>query len=86
MKSQVSSQVFVYIMAVIIAGLIIVIGGKAIVTVLHTFHTVNIEGFKSEIQSNVRSVSREYGSVRKIEPELSATFDEVCFADSMIDG
>lgn len=82
MKGQVSSQVFVYILAVVIAGIILLVGTKVIGTLVGTGKSFNLERVKSDFMSSVEVSSRQYGSIKKVKLEVPANFDTVCFADS----
>lgn len=81
-KSQISSQVFIYILAAVIIGLIALVGMKAINTMLAQGKQINIDTFQNDFESKVSTTSRQYGSVSKFEFSLSDTFDSICFLDS----
>jgi hypothetical protein len=84
-KAQVSSQVFIYIGAAVVAGLILIMGYKAIQTVITTFGQANIDDFKSDFENTVSVISKQSGSVKKFEFTLSKEYTEVCFVSSMND-
>ena len=82
-KAQISSQVFIYVLAVVMIGLLLFIGVKAISTLITKFQNVNTESFKSGFQSDVETVARQYGSVKKVELDLAGKYDQICFVDAM---
>ena len=85
-KAQISSQVFVYILAIIIAGVILLVGYKAIATIISTMGKLNVDSFRTDFENNVESISREFGSIKKVElGGLTSKIDEVCFIDSLED-
>ena len=85
-KAQVSSQVFVYILAAVVAGLILIIGAKSIITIIKTMNQVNIDDFKSGLTDTVITISAQPGSVKKYDFNLHESFEEICFVDSRIEG
>jgi hypothetical protein len=84
MKGEVSSQVFTYILAAVIVGLILIVGYKGISTIMGVTSQAPIDDFKSDFTAEVEKMSRDYGSVKKYElPGLPTKIEEVCFIDSM---
>lgn len=84
-KAQISGQVFVYVLAAVVIGLLLFIGVKAITSIATMGSRVNLDSLKSDFQSNVETISRQYGSVKKIELNIPNAFDEICFVDAMED-
>lgn len=82
-KAQISSQVFIYILAAVIIGLIAIVGFRAINTIIQTGKKINIDSFQNDFVSSVATTARQYGSVKKFEFTLSDNFEEICFLDSM---
>lgn len=82
-KGQISSQIFVYILAAIIVGIILLVGYKAISTITGITSKVPIDDFILDLDNNIHKVSRSYGSVKKFEFTLPEKFDQICFIDSM---
>jgi hypothetical protein len=83
MKAQISGQVFIYIIAAIVAGLILLVGTKVIMYIIEVTNVVNIDEFKADVQNTVAQISTEYGSVKKKDFRLSSKLNEACFVDSM---
>jgi len=84
-KAQISGQVFVYVLAAVVIGLLLFIGVKAITSIASMGGKVNLDSLKSDFQSNVETIARQYGSVKKIDFNLPSKYDEICFVDAMED-
>jgi hypothetical protein len=84
-KGEISSQVFTYILAAIIVGLILLVGYKGITTVLSVTSKAPIDDFRSDFTSTVNKMARDFGSIKKYEFSLPSQIEEVCFIDSMND-
>ncbi len=82
-KAQISSQIFVYILAAVIIAVILLVGYKAISTILGFTSKVPIDDFKIDFESEVHKITRSYGSIKKFEFTLPEKFDTICFIDSM---
>lgn len=85
-KAQVSAQVFVYILAAVVAGLILFVGAKSIMTLINEMNKVNIDDFKSDLTDTVITMSGKPESVKRYDLNLHESFEEICFVDSRIDG
>ncbi len=85
MRSQISAQVFIYILTAVVIGIIILVGYKSIATIFKESQKALIDGFKSSFTSAVEKMSRSYGSVSKFEIAIPEKFDAICFIDSMGD-
>ena len=80
-KAQMISQVFIFILAGLIFVLIITYGYKAIQHFLARSEQAALLDFKSDLESAVESVKRDYGSVRKVELRLPTKFYTLCILD-----
>lgn len=86
MKSQISSQIFVYILAAVIIGLVVIFGYKAVKTIITTTSRTNIEEFKTEFADKIKAVSMQEGKVTSFELTLDKEYDQICFVDSRENG
>ncbi|MBN2367754.1 hypothetical protein JXC34_01950 [Candidatus Woesearchaeota archaeon] len=84
-KAQISAQVFIYILAAVIVGVILLVGYRAISTIMSFSESSNIDSFKSSFENIVEVKSRESGSVKIEEFKLSEKYDAICFVDSQND-
>ncbi|MBN1503119.1 hypothetical protein JW930_06240 [Candidatus Woesearchaeota archaeon] len=82
MKSQISSQVFIYIFAAIIISITLLVGFKVIDSLRRTAYQKSINDFKMSLASLIETRAFEYGSVEKVKLNLPSEFSEVCFVNS----
>ena len=80
-KAQVIGQVFIYIMAAIIIGIIILIGYNAISGTIERSCQVEQAGFKTKIESLIDK-SSNYGSITRQPISAPCRYEEVCFIDA----
>ena len=80
-KGQMIGQIFVFVVAAIIFILILMYGYKAISNFLQRSEQVALIDFKSDLESSVEVIKRDYGSVRKIELRLPKKYTELCIVD-----
>jgi len=82
-KAQISSQIFVYIMAAVIITIILLIGYKAISAVMKPAMEAPINDFVNDFTNEVKQRAKNYGDRDKFEFTLPKKFTQVCFIDSM---
>jgi hypothetical protein len=82
-KAQISSQIFTYILAAVVIGIIVLVGYKAIGTVLDVISRAKIDGIKADFISSVSGTSKQYNKVERIEISLPDNFDRICLLDSL---
>lgn len=80
-KSQIMGQVFIFILAAAIFILILTYGYKAISGFSKRSEQVALVEFQTELESAVKSISLDYGSVKRSELTLPAKYTEICFVD-----
>ncbi|MBS3123839.1 hypothetical protein J4437_04360 [Candidatus Woesearchaeota archaeon] len=74
-------QAFVSIVVVLTFGIIMIFGYKAIDGFLHSGEDVGFVQFKSDLESDVKRIYTEYGSVREKSYRLPAKYEQICFVD-----
>jgi hypothetical protein len=84
-RAQIMSQVFIFILAAALFILILTYGYKAIAGFSTRSEQVAFVEFQSELESSVKSISLDYGSVKKVELTLPATYTELCLVDLSMD-
>jgi hypothetical protein len=84
-KSQIMGQVFVFILAGALFILILTYGYKAIAGFGQRSEQVALVEFQTQLESGVKSISLDYGSVKRLELSLPSTYIEVCFVDLEIE-
>ena len=80
-KAQIMGQVFVFILAGALFILILGYGYKAIAGFGERSEQVALLEFQTQLESGVKSISLDYGSVKKLELSLPSTYTEACFVD-----
>ncbi len=84
-KSQIMSQVFIFILAAALFILILTYGYKAIAGFSTRAEQVALVEFQTELESSVKSISLDYGSVKRVELILPSTYTELCLVDINMD-
>lgn len=80
-KAQIMSQVFIFILAAALFILILTYGYKAIAGFGKRSEQVALVEFQTQLESSVRSISLDYGSVKRVDLSLPSKYTEVCFVD-----
>ncbi len=80
-KAQIIGQVFIFILAAALFILILSYGYKAIAGFGERSEQVALLEFKTQLESSVKSISLDYGSIKKVELYLPAGYSEICFVD-----
>ena len=80
-KAMGVGQVFIFIVAAITFALIAIFGFKAIKAVMDSGEQVQFVQFKNELESSIKRIYTEYGSVRKETFNPGAEFTRICFVD-----
>ena len=74
-------QVFVFIVAGITFALIMIFGYNAISGFLKSGEDVAFVQFKTDLESSIKKIYTEFGSVRVEKFTLPAKYTQVCFVD-----
>ncbi len=82
-RGQIMGQVFIYILAGLVFVLIISYGYKAVKFFIERQEQVVIIDFKTDLETAVESVKRDFGTVRKVTLKLPSKYFGVCFLDPM---
>ena len=81
MKAQMVGQIFIYILAVILVAFILIYGYNAVQTFKTRAEQVSYIKFKTDVESAIKSISSDYGSIKKAEFLVPSGYREVCFID-----
>jgi hypothetical protein len=81
MRSQINSQILVYILAVIIMAIVLLFGYKAIRDMMSGADTVELLTFKSDINTGISKLSTQYETTKFFTFKVPAGFRELCFVD-----
>ncbi len=80
-KAQVAGQIFIYIIAIIVVGLIIAYGYSAIKGFSDKGEQVEYITLMSSIQNSVKSMVSDFGSIKRPSIDISGKYTMVCFVD-----
>lgn len=80
-KSQLSSQVFVYALSMIVVSMILIIGYKYLGSINNAIDKSSLLQFQNKLFSDMKNTGKEFGSEKKIEYSLPKNVESVCFAD-----
>lgn len=84
-KSQLYSQIFVYVLAIMIVSFIIVYGYNSIHIFKEKAEQVACQKFKNDLSNAVESISSDFGSVKRKDLQLCAGYSEACFVETFDD-
>jgi len=74
-------QVFIYIMAAILAVSIMIYGYRTIKGFGERTEQISLVRFKTDLEAEIRQIASDFGSVKKVELGLPAKYTKVCFVD-----
>ncbi len=74
-------QVFIFIVAALTFALILIFGYRAITGFLQSGEDVAFVQFKTGLESSVKKIYTEFGSVRVERYSTPLTYNQVCFVD-----
>lgn len=80
-RAQISGQIFIYILAIIIAGLVILYGYKAISSMIKTGEDIALIDFKNQIEGDMERLATSYGDVKTQSYILPGGTRTICFVD-----
>ncbi|MEM3154654.1 MAG: hypothetical protein QW165_03770 [Candidatus Woesearchaeota archaeon] len=83
-KGQIIGQIFIYILAGLVFVLIIAYGYRAITYFLERQEQVVLVDFRTDLETAVENVKRDYGTVRKLTLKLPDKYSGVCFLDAVL--
>tara|TARA_B100000315_G_C14376204_1_gene495273 strand:- start:160 stop:681 length:522 start_codon:yes stop_codon:yes gene_type:complete len=80
-KAMAIGQVFIFMVAAITFALILIFGTKAILEFMDKGERVEFTRFKTNLETNVKKIYTEYGSVRIKSFNLPSKYNQICFID-----
>ena len=78
-KAQTASQVFTYIIAIVVIGIIFVFGIRAINSLRDRGDKISEIRFQRELTSSIKTISNRYLEMEIKTFQLSGKYDEACF-------
>jgi len=80
-KAQVQTQIFIYVMALIIFSLILLYGYSSIKKIREQASSVEYIQFKTDIENTITKLGYEFGSVEIKEFNVPGNYKQVCFVE-----
>lgn len=81
-KSQTYSQVFIYILTIILISFILVYGYNSIKNFKERADKLSCLNFRNELKTSVDLLTGDFGSVRRKDLQLCSGYTEVCFVET----
>lgn len=83
-KAQTITQVFVFIIAIVVFALIVVYGIRAVNNFLAQQEKIALVEFKTDLEGAVEKIKKSYGTVEKIELTLPSKYKGLCILDPVM--
>ncbi len=80
-KGEIPTQLFIYVMALIIAGLILVFGFSAIKGFMDKGKEIESITMQKTLEREIKLMETRYGSVKLLPLDVPANIQEICFTD-----
>lgn len=78
-KAQIQSQMFIYLLAIFIIGLLLLFGVKSILQLFKQADDIDFLTFKTEIEAASQRIASNYGKWEKLTFTLSSHVEKICF-------
>lgn len=80
-KAEVASQIFVYIIALVVVGMVIVFGYKAVKSFASRSDEVALIKFKTEVENTFKQVSSNFNTIKVEDFDIPSGYDEICIVN-----
>ncbi len=80
-KAQSAEQIFIYITAIVVIGLIVAYGYSAIKGFTKKGEQVEYITLKTSLENSVKSIASDYGSIKRPDIDISGAYTMICFVD-----
>ncbi|MFH1064243.1 MAG: hypothetical protein V1729_04140 [Candidatus Woesearchaeota archaeon] len=80
-KAQIAGQIFIYMMAVVVVGLIIAYGYSAIKSFSDKGQEVESITLRKSLENSVKAITSDYGSIKRPDTSIPGKYEFVCFTD-----
>ena len=80
-KAQMPGQIFIYILAIVIVGAIIVYGYTAIKDFSDRGDQVAFVSFKTSFENTVKTMVSDYGTIKRPDFDVPPQYERVCAVD-----
>lgn len=80
-KAQIAGQIFIYIIAIVVVGLIVIYGYSAIKGFTQRGEEVEYITLRTGIENSVKAIVSDYGSIKRPNIDVPGKYEFVCFVD-----
>ena len=80
--SQLYSQIFIYVLTIILISFILAYGYNAVQNFKNRAEQVSCLKFKNDLVNAIESISSDFGSVKRKELQLCASYIQACFVET----
>jgi hypothetical protein len=81
-KGQIQSQIFVYILSIVIISLVLIYGYNAIKGFKERQEQITLVEFENDIRLLINQASPKYDSIEKGDIAMPSEFSSICFVDT----
>ena len=82
MRAQIAGQVFLYIITLVVVAVILVFGYRSIRDFRDRTVEVGALQFRQQLESSIKTVSGQYGTLKVKEFSLTSEYQELCFVNN----
>ncbi|MFT4311718.1 MAG: hypothetical protein ACMXYF_00630 [Candidatus Woesearchaeota archaeon] len=76
-----ANQMFIYIVAIVVVGGVLIFGGRAVLLFLQSSENIQTTQYLRNLESAATGVANEHGTVRFHDVRLVARADKICIID-----
>lgn len=80
-NAQVAGQIFIYVIAVVVVGLIVAYGYSAIKGFGQRGEEVEYITLRTSIENSVKAITSDYGSIKRPDISIPGKYEMICFVD-----
>ncbi len=80
-RAEVQSEVFVYILAVVVIGMLLILGIRYIGNIMTKVEDINLLEFKTDLESAAQRIAPSYGTWEKLELSVPNGVSRICFVE-----
>ena len=82
-KSQLYSQIFIYVLTIFLTAIILAYGYNAVQNFRKRAEELACLKFQNDLKNAVESIYSDYGSVKKKSMQLCGSYTKICFVESI---
>ena len=82
-KSQIFSQIFTYILAIVITTLILIFGYRSMMIIQERGCDICLVKLRNDLSNSVESIITDYGSVSRKDIQMCCGLNQICFVESV---